>query len=323
VDLGVNFKDINLSPMTPYAGRYAGYTIEKGKVSLNLKYLIENRKLSAQNKIFIDQFTFGTQTDSPDATKLPVRLAVSLLKDRNGAIMLDFPVAGSLDDPQFSVWGMVVQIITNLLAKAATAPLALLGAAFGGGGGEELNSLEFDYGRATVDDAAAEQLKTRATALVERPALKLEITGYVDREKDPEGLKHYRFEQKLKAQKLHETGNKSAAAVSLDEIQIEPQEYSKYLALAYKNETFPKPRNIIGLAKDLPDAEMEHLILTHIEVADDDLRELATQRAQAVEDYLLHTGQLDADRIFLSTPKGLSPDTKDGAKDSRVDFALQ
>ena len=95
------------------------------------------------------------------------------------------------------------------------------------------------------------------------------------------------------------------------------------LALAYKNETFPKPRNIIGLAKDLPDAEMEHLILTHIEVADDDLRELATQRAQAVEDYLLHTGQLDADRIFLSTPKGLSPDTKDGAKDSRVDFALQ
>src|SRR5262249_48357784 len=124
-------------------------------------------------------------------------------------------------------------------------------------------------------------------------------------------------------QKLHETVKNSAADASLDEIKIEPEEYSKYLALAYKQETFPKPRNIIGLAKDLPDAEMEQLILTHIEVSDDDLGELAKQRAKAVEDYLLQTGQLGSERIYLVTPKALSPDKKDGAKDSRVDFALQ
>jgi len=158
---------------------------------------------------------------------------------------------------------------------------------------------------------------------VDRPTLKLEIAGYVDPEKDPEGLKHYRFEQKLKAQKLHETVKNSAADASVDEIKIEPEEYAKYLALAYKNETFPKPRNIIGLAKGLPDAEMEQLILTHIEVNDDDLGELAKQRAKAVEDYLLQTGQLGSERIYLITPKALSPDKKDGAKDSRVDFALQ
>ena len=322
MDLTVDFKDIDLSPMTPYASKYAGYAIEKGKLSLNLKYLIENRKLSSQNKVFLDQFTFGEQTDSPDATKLPVQLAVSLLKDRNGAIALDLPVAGSLDDPEFSVWGVIVQVITNILIKAATSPLALLGAAFGGSG-EELNSLEFDYGRATLDSAAEEKLKTLVTALADRPTLKLEISGYADTEKDPEGLKQYRLEQKLKAQKLNETMKKSDAAVSLDDIKIEPDEYSKYLALAYKKETFPKPRNLIGLAKDLPDPEMEKLILTHLEVTDEDLAELAKQRAEAVEDYLLQSGQIGAERIFLVKPKTLSPEKKDGLKESRVDFALQ
>ncbi|MBI3797726.1 MAG: DUF748 domain-containing protein [Deltaproteobacteria bacterium] len=322
VDLSVDFKDIDLSPMTPYAGKYAGYTIAKGKLSLNLKYLIENRKLSAQNKVIIDQFTFGEQTNSPDATKLPVRLAVSLLKDRNGAITLDFPMAGSLDDPQFSVWGVIVQLITNILAKAATAPFALLGAVFGEGG-ETSNSLEFDYGRANLESAAEGKLKTLATALVDRPSLKLEISGYVDTDKDVEGLRQYRFERKLKAQKLNETMKKSEAEVSLDDLKIEPDEYSKYLALAYKKETFPKPRNVIGLAKDLPDPEMEKLMLTHIEVAEADLEELAEQRVKTVEDYLLQTGQVEAERVFLVKPKTLGPEKKDGVKDSRVDFVIQ
>jgi hypothetical protein len=322
VDLTVDFKDIDLSAMTPYASKYAGYAIEKGKLSLNLKYLIENRKLSSQNKVFLDQFTFGEQTDSPDATKLPVQLAVSLLKDKNGAINLDLPVAGSLDDPEFSVWGVIVQLITNILTKAATAPLALLGAVFGGGG-EELNSLEFDYGRANLDSTTEEKLKTLVTALADRPTLKLEISGYADTEKDAEGLKQYRFERKLKAQKLNETVKKSDADVSLDEIKIEPDEYSKYLALAYKKETFPKPRNLIGLAKDLPDPEMEKLMLTHLEVTDEDLGELAKQRVKAVEDYLLQSGQIGAERIFLVKPKALSPEKKNGLKESRVDFGIQ
>ncbi len=323
VDLTVDFKDIDLSPMTPYAGKYAGYAIEKGKLSLNLKYLIENRKLSAQNKIFLDQFTLGDKIDSPNATKLPVQLAVSLLKDRNGAITLDLPVAGSLDDPQFSVWGVIVQIITDILTKAATAPLALLGAVFGGGGEGELSSLEFDYGRFNLDNAAEEKLKTLATALADRPTLKLEISGYVDKEKDPEGLKQYRLERKVKAQKLKETSKKSEADASLDDFKIEPDEYSKYLTLAYKNETFPKPRNVLGLAKGLPDPEMEKLILTHIEVTDDDLRELAKQRTEAVEGYLIQSGQVAPERIFLVEPKTLSPEKKDNLKGSRVDFTIQ
>lgn len=150
VDLKVRFKDMELSPMTPYSGKYVGYTIEKGKLSFDLNYLINKRKLDSQNHIFLDQFTLGEKVESPHATKLPVKLAIALLKDRKGEIKLDIPVAGTLDDPKFSVWGIILKILVNLIAKAATSPFSLLGAIIGGG--EELSFVEFEYGSPIVTE---------------------------------------------------------------------------------------------------------------------------------------------------------------------------
>ena len=155
VDIKARIKDLDLSPTTPYSGKYAGYTIEKGKLSFDLKYLIVKRKLDSQNNIFIDQFTFGDKVESPQATKLPVKLAVALLKDRKGEIKLDLPVTGSLDDPKFSVWGVILKILVNLISKAATSPFSLLGAAFGGG--EELSYVEFDYGSTAITEPNAKK----------------------------------------------------------------------------------------------------------------------------------------------------------------------
>ncbi len=323
VDLSVDFKDIDLNPMTPYAGKYAGYTIEKGKLTLNLKYLITNRQLKAENKVLIDQFTFGDSVISPDATGLPIKLAISLLKDRNGAIKLDLPLTGSLDDPQFSVWGMIIQVLTNLIAKSATAPFALIGAALGGGGGEEMNQVEFAYGRALLDEPAQEKMKKMSEALTDRPSLSLDISGYAEKEKDVDGLKLYRFERKLKAQKLNDEGKKDSESASLDEVKIEPDEYLKYLTMAYKKEPFPKPRNVVGLAKDLPQEEMETLMFTNIEVTDEDLHDLAKQRAATVRDYLLKTGQLEAGRLFLVEPKSIFAEQKDAVTGSRVELAIK
>ena len=125
LDLTISFKDMDLSPLTPYSGRYLGYVIEKGKLALNLHYLIEKKKLDSQNKILLDQFTLGNQVDSPDATKLPVRLAIALLKNRRGEIDLDIPVSGQIDDPKFSIGRIIIKILLNLLVKAATSPFAL------------------------------------------------------------------------------------------------------------------------------------------------------------------------------------------------------
>ena len=144
LDIEGHTKGVDLPRMTPYSAKYAGYPIVKGKLSMDVKYKVEAQKLQASNHLFIDQLTFGDKVESPTATKLPVLLAVSLLKNTRGEIDINLPISGSLDDPKFSVGGIIVQVIVNLLAKVVTAPFALLAAAFGGG--EELGYVEFAPG---------------------------------------------------------------------------------------------------------------------------------------------------------------------------------
>lgn len=326
LDLVVDAKEIELSPMTPYSGKYVGYGIEKGKLSFNVKYKLENRKLSAENKIILNQLTFGDRIESPDATKLPVLLAVALLKDRNGVIDIDLPIGGSLDDPQFSVGGIILQIIINIITKAVTAPFSLLAAAFGGGGsGDDLSYIEFDNGRANLNQAAQTKIATLAKALNNRPALSLELSGRVDPLTDLDGLKRVGIERKVKAQKLKDLVRRGESAKSVDEVQIDPKEYAQYLKAAYGDESFPKPRNFIGLAQDLPVPEMEKLMMQYAKTTDDDLRQLASQRAQAVRDALLASGQVTADRLFIVAAKPLSVEerAKLKGKPNRVDFAMK
>ncbi|HEX6801918.1 MAG TPA: DUF748 domain-containing protein, partial [Candidatus Binatia bacterium] len=327
LDLVADAKEIELSPMTPYSGRYVGYGIEKGKLSFNVKYKLENRKLSAENKIILNQLTFGDKIESPDATKLPVLLAVALLKDRDGVIDVDLPISGSLDDPQFSVGGIVLRIIINIITKAVTAPFSLLASAFGGGSGsgDELSYIEFDNGRASLNQAAQAKIATLAKALNNRPGLSLELSGRVDSVSDLDGLKRVGIERKVKAQKLKDLVRRGEGAKSVDEVQIDAKEYAQYLKAAYGEESFPKPRNLIGLAQDLPVPEMEKLMMQYAKTTDDDLRQLASQRAQAVRDALLASGQVTADRLFIVAAKPLSVEerSKLKGKPNRVDFTMK
>ena len=320
LDLKADVTGVDLVGFSPYSGKYAGYAIDKGKLSLNVGYKLENGKLDAQNKLFIDQLTFGDKVDSPDATKLPVNLAIALLKNSRGEIDLDLPISGSLDDPQFSVGGLIVKVIVNLFVKAVTSPFALLGSLFGGG--EELSNIEFAAGYAALDAAAGKRLESLAKALADRDALKLEITGRADPESDREGLKRAAIERAMKAEKLKDMTKKGGEGVSLDEMRIEPEEYGVYLARAYKEAKFPKPRNLIGLHKDLPREEMEKLMLTNLPASDEDVRALAISRAEAVQAWLVGQGKVAPGRIFLLPPK-IEADREAKAKSSRVDFSLR
>ena len=326
LDIVADAKEIELSTMSPYSAKYVGYGIERGKLSFNVKYKVENRKLSAENKIILNQLTFGEKVESPTATKLPVLLAVALMKDRNGVIDVDLPISGSLDDPQFSVGGIVLRIVINLITRAVTAPFSLLASAFGGGGsGDDLAYIEFDNGRANLDKADQAKIATLARALNNRPALNLEIIGRVDPLTDLDGLKRVGIERKVKAQKLKDLARKGEAPRSVDDVQVATSEYPQYLKAAYGEESFPKPRNMIGLAQDLPVAEMEKLMMQHAKASDDDMRQLASHRAQAVRDAILATGQASAERLFVVAAKPLTPEERAKLKGrpNRVDFSMK
>ncbi|HEV8344189.1 MAG TPA: DUF748 domain-containing protein, partial [Candidatus Binatia bacterium] len=259
MDLNGNATDIDLIDLSPYSGKYLGYGIAGGKLSFQVHYKLADRKLEGQNKIILNQLTFGDKVESPQATNLPVLLAVALLKDRNGVIDVNLPIGGSLDDPEFSVGGIVLRLILNIITKAVTAPFTLLGSIFGGGG-EELSYIEFDHGRSDLTPAALSRLKSLATAMDNRPALKLEISGRFDPVNDLEGLKRVSVERKVKAQKMKQLTRQGTAPSSVDDVQINSDEYERFLKAAYGEEKFPKPRNVVGLAKDLPLPEMESLM---------------------------------------------------------------
>ncbi len=321
VNLKIDFKGMDMSPVTPYSGRYLGYTIQKGSLSLSLEYLIVKKKLDSQNHIFLDQFTLGDKVESPKATKLPVRLAIALLKNRKGEINLDVPVSGYTNDPKFSLGRIIIKMFLNLLTKVATSPFKLLGALFGRG--EELSYVVFDYGSADIPAQETKKVETLVKALFDRPALKLEIEGHADMINDREGLKQYLFKKKIKAQKLKDMVKKGQTAVPVDEVVVQQEEYAKYLKMAYKEEKFPKPRNILGMAKSLPVPEMEKLMLANIRVTDDDLRQLASARALKVKEQISKAGKVGPDRVFLVEPKSIEPEKKEKVSSSRVDFRLR
>ncbi|MBL8472419.1 MAG: DUF748 domain-containing protein [Rhodocyclaceae bacterium] len=313
LDVKASASGIELAPLSAYSTKYVGYGIEKGKLSMNVAYRVENGKLDAKNNVVLDQLTFGPKVESPSALKLPVLLAVSLLKDSRGVIDVNLPISGSLDDPQFSIGAIVGKVIGNLIVKAVTAPFRLLGAIFGGGA--DLGHVAFDPGSARINVAAAKQLASLAKALNDRPALKLEITGRIDPEGDRDGAKREALRAKMLALKRGDSKDDEAGEGG----DISPEEYATLLKKVYGNEKMPKPRNLIGFAKDLPAAEMEKLILANIAINDEDLNELGLKRAQAVKKWLANDGKVPQERMFVLATKPVASQAAEPAAAAGTD----
>lgn len=328
LDIKAKATGIEMSGFSPYSGRYVGYAIEKGKLSVDVRYNVENGKLKAENKIFLDQLTFGKKVDHPDAMNVPVNLLVALLSNSRGEIDINLPIEGSLDDPQFSVGGIIVKVILNIIVKAATSPFSLIASLFSGGG-EELSYLPFAEGRAEIGEEQAGKLETIAKALRDRPALKLEIAGHADPATEMEGLKKAALDRRVKALKATDMARQGKAAGRADEVVVSPEEYPRYLERVYKAGDFKKPRNLIGMAKTLPPDQMEALLLANWNLGPDDVQRLAQNRAIAAQAWLVEKGGVDQARVFLlaprvdsDQPKGLDKGAPK-APGGRVDFSLR
>jgi hypothetical protein len=296
--------DLELAPLSPYAGKYAGYAIERGKLSMDLSYLITPEgQLEAKNQVIVNQLTFGERVESASATSLPVLLAVSLLKDSNGVIDINLPISGSLKDPQFSIGGLVVKVIVNVLTKALTAPFSLLF----GSSEQDLSVVEFTPGTAALSASGASALDKVAKALSDRPALKMTVTGASDLPAEREAYLQAAVDARLHQERAKELARDGKApepaAAGAPAEAFSAAERERLLKAVYKQtEIADKPRNFVGLAKDIPAAEMEALLKTVIPVTDTVMRQLALQRGLAVRDGLIAKG-LSSDRLFIGAPK--------------------
>ena len=308
-NLAANFRNIELTTFNPYSGKFMGYQIEKGKLSIDTTYLVEDRKLRAQHKILISQLKLGEKVKSPDATKLPVKLAVALLKDRNGDITLDLPVSGTIDDPQFKIGPIIWKMFVNLLVKIVTAPFTLIASLFGGG--PEVQFVEFAPGRSALEPALVERLTSVRKALVERPGLELEIPTAYSRELDAPALLDTRWEVRLR----------DFAKGPVD--TADRKEYLELLEGFYRAQTGRAADDLLDpLAEAAPDtgkkpsrtelvepsiAVLEKELRATITVTDQDLQDLARGRAKSIQEVLLGSGEVDPLRVFLRAPSGIAP----------------
>jgi len=318
-NLNVLFNNIELTPFNPYSERYLGHAIRKGKLSLNLAYQVSQKTIFGSNQVFLDQLTLGDKVTSPEATSLPVEFAIALLKDRQGNIQLDFPISGDLNDPQFSFGQVVLKVIRNLFTKIISSPFAAIGAALEGKGDRAF--IDFQPGLSTLDAAAVDQLNSLAEALYEHPKLTLDIQGDVAPEEEREALRQIRFDDLLRAEKERQRAGIGQPSPSEAEAAIKPEEYEFYLARAYASADFSKPRDSLGNIKVLPVPEMEKLLLTHVEITDGDLLQLARDRAYRVREHILDSGKMDPKRVFISDPEAVKKENA-GKRKGRVILTL-
>ena len=320
LDLKASAKGVDLPRFNTYSAKYVGYPIKRGKLSVDLEYKIKDRALLATNHVVLNQLTFGDKTNSPDATKLPVLLAVALLKDSRGNIDINLPISGSLDDPEFSVGGIVVRVLLNLVVKAVTSPFSLLASAFGGG--EELSYVEFAPGSAALTEDTLQRIDTLTKALVDRPALKMDLSGRADPKTDLDGLRQAWVDAQIRLAKARDVAPRGKKPNPAG-VEVSGAERAKYLEKVYDDTDLKdKPRNFIGMAKSVPPQQMEEMLRAAAPVGDEQLRQLADARAQAVYEKLQAQEGL-ADRVFIVAPQLDADGIKDEGLPSRVDFSLK
>jgi uncharacterized protein DUF748 len=317
LDIKAKADGVELTGLSPYSGKYAGYPITKGRLTVDVHYNLDHGKLDADNHIFIDQLTFGDRIEGPGISHLPVKLAVALLKNSQGQIDVHVPVSGSLDDPHFSMGGLIWRAFVNLIARAVTSPFRLLASA--GGSKQDLGYVEFAPGSSVLDAAAKSKLDDIAKVLADKKSLNLDVTGRTDPAKDEKGLREVTVQGLVAAEQIRDKEGDEAAA-DPETVKVDPADYDKYLEKAYKHAKFPKPKNFVGLAKSQPPDEMKTLLETNVPVDADALRHLAERRAAAVRQYL--RGKVDDSRVFALAPKPDAKGIDDNGKTTRVDFGL-
>ena len=307
-DINVNFDKIELTTMTPYSGRYAGYVIDKGKLSLDLNYKIANGILDGNNRLILDQFELGEKVNSEEAVDLPLKLALALFKDSDGIIDISLPTKGDMNSPDFEIGGIVMKALVNVLTKAITAPFSLL-ANIVGGDEDSLNAVSFTLGSATLDNEQKQNLKTVAALLTKRPQLILEMRVNVDGEQERKVLQQ------------------QAVTMLLDLNNKDPQQKIDAMELLFTQQTSEKEllefKNKLVTAKDkqlqvdetafnqqYQQALFDHLVLLQ-PVTNLQLSELAQQRISIIKNELIKVNRVDNKQVFALQPSlnGRAEDT--------------
>jgi uncharacterized protein involved in outer membrane biogenesis len=206
-EISVEFRSIEMPTLTPYFAEFAGYRIRQGVLDLDVRYTVSDRRLLGNHRVLARDLNLGDKVDGSKAAPLPIRLAVALLKDKDGRINLDVPIEGTVDSPEFAYRKVFWAAVRTILGNAVKAPFRALGRLFGRDE-DDLELVEFDPGRSDLLPAEQATLGRIAEQIAQRRDLTISVEGRFDPVADTDALK------RAKLEKLIESRRDTAAAAA-------------------------------------------------------------------------------------------------------------
>lgn len=296
-DVRMNFRNVDLSALTPYVVRFAGYRVSAGTLSMDLRYQVKESRLVGDNRFVLNKVQLGEKVDSPTAMDLPLKLALSLLEDENGVINIGVPVTGDLQNPQFSFGAVARRAIGNVLRSVVTAPFRALASLFGGSG-EKLDTIAFDPGSAELAPPEQEKLTRLGQGLAKRPNVRLVVHPAVDAEQDAQALRSVAARRLL----LTRMGMRLAPDEDPGPVDTASVAAQKAIAAMYA-ERYPGalPRPPADQAADAWYGQLLDKVIAAQPLPQDALARLSQARGAAVQRQL-EEAALPAQRVALGGP---------------------
>ncbi|HNJ85390.1 MAG TPA: DUF748 domain-containing protein, partial [Agitococcus sp.] len=298
-NIALKFDNLELTTLTPYSAKFAGYRIDKGKLSLDLNYQVANRQLVASNKLVLNQLSLGERVDSPDAKNLPLRLAVAILKDSHGVIDLNIPITGSLDDPKFKVGPIIWQAVVNVVTKVATAPFRFLASLVNGQ--DDIDNIPFDLANSQLNEQASTNVQKVADILQKKADLQIEVRGNFNQQQELAALQQAKFKQLWNSNYPNQ-----AFTISLLEKlysqQIGAEDLAQQKVLTLKPSA--EGQSLTTQTAIYQQTLIDKLVKAQ-PITEGDLRQLALERAKSIRNQLVEKYQIAANRIFILEPNAV------------------
>lgn len=304
-DVKVKFNALPMPLVSPYMVQFAGYKVEKGKMTLELGYKVANKRLTASNKLLIDQFELGDQVDNPDAIPVPLKLAVALLKDSKGNIDFNFPISGSLENPEFSFRSIVADALGNALRKIISSPFTALASLFDDSK-EDLSTVSFIPGSSELDTLQQNKLQALAKGLQQRPTLTIGVKGVAYEKQDWPAISDDALYDQLKMRRADELNKNAAVKTRPEYIKLSDEDYRRLISDMFL-EKFPNlaEKSLLGSVQlKAPQtgefyAVAKQKLMEVINPEQERLRELSVFRARSIAKFIVQNGQIPQERVYI------------------------
>ncbi len=287
MEMNYSIKGIRLSDINPYSVYYVATPFIDGDLTFENEINIKDHKLKSENRLFIEKVVAGKKIQNNTAINIPVRLAISVLKDLEGNIRLSVPVEGDLDDPDYR-WGKaLLRVLKNLAIKAAVAPYRLVADLFGGSE-DDYREMRMGLLQRQPDRNNLVTLGRIAEVMANKPELSVYFTGSNSREAETEFLAIYLAKQKFLGLGLNDS--------------LSPEDDLQIRQLANRDSLFTAwlgSQTGVGVA--LFSVQEMSVQLSGRAYLGSKISAIEEERARAVKSYLISKG-VSSDRIKMAHP---------------------